>query len=113
MKYTVLTYFEDLKDNGFRYRKGDEYPRNGLKVTPERIKELCSADNLRQKPLIEPIDRNHITTTSSNFPPEEADKTASSNVEKVGENEETEKKKVKKVVKKTMKKPVKKANPKK
>lgn len=48
----VLEYFEDLADNGFKYFKGDDYPRNGLHPTSERIKELASSSNKRGRPLI-------------------------------------------------------------
>lgn len=113
MKYTVLTYFEDLQDNGFRYKKGDEYPRNGFYPSEERIKELSSGENKRGKALIELEDRNHIATVSEPFSGEAAKNAASSTPEEVEEQEEkTEaeaEKKVKKIVKKTMKRPVVKA----
>lgn len=55
MKYNVLRYFTDLQDDGYPYSVGDEYPRKGLTVTPERIEELKSGNNKRGIALIEEI----------------------------------------------------------
>ena len=54
-KYKVVSYFTDLQDNDYPYNVGDEYPRNGLTVTAERIKELSGKSNLRGIPLIEEV----------------------------------------------------------
>lgn len=51
--YKVIVYFEDLQDEGHPYNVGDAFPRKGLKVGEERIKELSTAENRRGKPLIE------------------------------------------------------------
>lgn len=51
--YKVLTYFEDLQDNGHPYHPGDEFPRNGLRVSMDRIAELSSDKNRRGSKLIE------------------------------------------------------------
>lgn len=53
--YIVLKHFTDLKDKNFEYHAGDEYPRNGLKVSPSRIKELSGSNNKRGIPLIKEI----------------------------------------------------------
>ena len=55
MKYTVLEYFTDLKDNGYAYKAGDIYPREGYEPTPERIEELSTKKNVRKRPLIKAI----------------------------------------------------------
>ena len=49
--YSVINDFTDLRDGG-RYRAGDEFPRAGVTVSPERLKELSSRDNRRGIPLI-------------------------------------------------------------
>lgn len=54
--YKVVRYFTDLQDNDHEYFAGDEYPRNGLEVTPERIAELASADNKQGVVLIEEVE---------------------------------------------------------
>ena len=53
MAYKVLNYFEDLLDDGHKYRPGDEFPRNGMKVSQRRLEELSSDKNLRGVKLIE------------------------------------------------------------
>ncbi len=50
--YKVIKYFTDLQDDNHPYNVGDDYPREGLKVTKERIAELSSSNNKRGKPLI-------------------------------------------------------------
>ena len=53
--YKAIAYFEDLQDNSHPYNVGDVYPREGLEVTDERIKELASEDNLRGEKLIRKV----------------------------------------------------------
>lgn len=53
--YKVLEHFTDLQDNRFEYNPGDEFPREGLKVSDERIKELSTDQNKRHRPVIEII----------------------------------------------------------
>lgn len=50
--YKVIKFFTDLQDEDHAYHEGDFFPREGLKVTPERIAELSSASNRRGVPLI-------------------------------------------------------------
>lgn len=56
MKYKVLMYFEDLQDNRYAYHEGDMFPREGLKVSKERIKELSTNANRRKQPLIQALE---------------------------------------------------------
>lgn len=51
--YKVLHYFTDLQDHNHAYHPGDEFPRKGVEVTAERLKELSSGNNRRGKALIE------------------------------------------------------------
>lgn len=61
--YKVIKEFHDLTDfkstkGGDVYHKyevGDDYPRSGVKTTPERIKELSGSGNARGIPLIEEV----------------------------------------------------------
>lgn len=55
MSYEVVEYFEDLQDNGHPYNIGDAFPRKGMKVSEERIKELSTIDNLREIVLIREV----------------------------------------------------------
>ena len=50
--YKVISYFTDLQDHNHPYNVGDIFPRNGLKVSEERLKELSSNKNKQNKPLI-------------------------------------------------------------
>jgi ribosomal protein L11 len=50
--FKVLTYFTDKQDNNHAYNTGDIYPRVGLKVSEERLKELSTDANRRRKPVI-------------------------------------------------------------
>ena len=52
MKYEVVVSFSDLKDNGYIYRVGDEFPRSGAVVSDDRIKELSTDKNVRGVALI-------------------------------------------------------------
>lgn len=53
--YKALTLFTDLQDNGYKYMPGDEYPRHGLKPSKDRIEELLTNKNRRNKPMIEEV----------------------------------------------------------
>lgn len=52
MKYKAVVRFADLKDGRRIYEPGEEYPRLGLLVSAERLKELAGSDNLAGQPLI-------------------------------------------------------------
>lgn len=55
MSYKVIHYFTDLQDFNHPYKVGDKFPRLGLKVSEDRLKELSSNKNKQGKPLIEKI----------------------------------------------------------
>lgn len=50
--YEVIHYFTDLQDFDHPYNVGDKFPRNGLTVSEERLKELSGSNNKQHKPLI-------------------------------------------------------------
>lgn len=52
MSYFVLTRFADLQDHNRIYEAGDEYPRPGLVVSPQRMAQLAGSDNRAGYPLI-------------------------------------------------------------
>lgn len=54
--YRALVYFTDLTDGNHRYDAGDIFPRAGLSVSEERIRELSTAANKRRMPLIERVE---------------------------------------------------------
>ena len=51
--YKVIEYFTDLHDKDYPYNVGDSFPREGIKVTKERLAELAGKDNKRGRPVIE------------------------------------------------------------
>ena len=55
MKYKVIYPFADLHDKKYKYSAGDTFPREGLEVSEDRIKELMGSENKIRKPLIEEI----------------------------------------------------------
>lgn len=54
--YKVLIGFADLQDKEHVYKTGDTFPRLGLNVSDERLKELSTARNRLGKPLIEKVE---------------------------------------------------------
>lgn len=50
--YKVLEFFHDLQDGGHAYHPGDTFPRDGVKVSDERLASLSSTNNARNMPLI-------------------------------------------------------------
>ena len=54
--YRVIEYFTDLHDDDHEYREGDVFPREGIKVSKERLEELASDKNLRGTPVIELVE---------------------------------------------------------
>lgn len=73
--YRVTEYFTDLQDNGYSYNVGDTFPREGVTVTADRIKELSTSANRRGIALIEEVRGAEETTTISEnetVDPEEA-----------------------------------------
>ena len=55
MSYKVTVAFADSLDDGFVYRTGDTYPREGYEPTPDRIIELMGTANFRGYPVIEQV----------------------------------------------------------
>lgn len=66
-KYRVIKYFTDLQDGEYPYNAGDTFPRKGLTVSADRIKELSSTANKRGIALIEEV-RDADETASPDKP---------------------------------------------
>lgn len=62
MNYRVVKTFSDLQDNNYTYNAGDEFPRKGVEVSDERIKELSGPNNKLGTPLIKEIKPEGRTT---------------------------------------------------
>lgn len=54
--YEVIHYFTDLQDNEYPYNVGDAFPRDGLTVSEERLKELSGSNNKQHKSLIKLVE---------------------------------------------------------
>lgn len=54
--YKAIRYFTDLNDGSFPYHPGDEFPREGLQVSDERIENLLTGNNRRGIPVIEKVE---------------------------------------------------------
>lgn len=55
MTNKVIKYFTDLQDNNHEYNVGDDFPRDGKKVSKERLTELSTKINRQGVPLIESV----------------------------------------------------------
>ena len=53
--YRVIVFFTDIQDGGHAYNVGDIFPREGVTVSEQRLKELSGAENKRGKALIEAV----------------------------------------------------------
>lgn len=53
--YKVIHKFADAQDKNYIYEIGDTYPREGKKVSKERLAELASDTNKVRMPLIEAV----------------------------------------------------------
>lgn len=63
--YKVIKHFIDLHDNDRSYNEGDIFPREGVDVSEERIKELASSDNKQHAPLIELVEEDPDNTAGT------------------------------------------------
>ena len=53
--YKVVKGFTDMQDNGYAYKEGDTYPREGYKPSDIRVAQLAGGNNRQKCPLIEEI----------------------------------------------------------
>lgn len=53
--YKVVKFFTDLQDNKHPYNVGDIFPREGVEVSEDRLKELSTDKNKRGAVLIEEV----------------------------------------------------------
>ena len=54
--YRAIALFTDLQDGSHKYDVGDVFPRAGLAVSEERIKELSGSNNKRGRAVIELVE---------------------------------------------------------
>lgn len=58
--YKVISFFTDLQDFNHPYKVGDVFPRQGMNVSEERLKELAGSRNKQGKPLIEKVEEEIV-----------------------------------------------------
>lgn len=71
MKYEVIHFFTDLQDFSHPYHVGDIFPRNGMRVSEERLKELSGNNNRQHKPLIKAVEDESLLLLNDEIEPEE------------------------------------------
>ena len=59
--YKVIESFFDLQDGNYAYEPGDGFPREGFKVSDDRLAELAGTDNRRGMKLIEKVEAKKRT----------------------------------------------------
>lgn len=78
--YRAIVAFADSCDDGYVYRTGDTYPREGLEPTAERIIELTGTANGRGFPVIEEVQEavkaEPVAEPEPEVEPEESKETA-------------------------------------
>lgn len=65
--YKVIKHFIDLHDNDHSYNEGDIFPREGVDVSEERLKELAGSDNKQHTPLIEFVEEDPDNTAGADI----------------------------------------------
>lgn len=63
-KYEVIDFFTDLRDYDHPYNVGDEFPRQGVTVSEERLAELSSDKNRQGRPLIKAVEVSSTTDST-------------------------------------------------
>jgi hypothetical protein len=66
MKYQVVRDFLDKTDNNYLYKVGDIYPREGVKVTKTRTKELLTTNNVTGDIYIKEIPELKVKEVQAN-----------------------------------------------
>ena len=65
--YKVIKHFIVLHDNDHSYNEGDIFPREGVDVSEERLKELAGSDNKQHTPLIELVEEDPDNTAGADI----------------------------------------------
>ena len=81
--YKAIRYFTDLKDGSYPYHPGDEFPREGLQVSEERIQDLLTGNNRRGISVIEKVEEPtekevvaEVATEAADEPVQKAEESA-------------------------------------
>lgn len=72
-KYEVICFFTDLRDYDHPYNVGDEFPRQGVTVSEERLAELSGDKNRQGRPLIKPVEVSNTPDSAAQTANDEID----------------------------------------
>lgn len=87
--YIVIRDFCDLQDGKYLYREGDEFPRDGLKVSEKRLHELSTAANKVRSVLIKKVpDPVQVDRAPEPEPDSKAEKKGRRNARRITEGSE-------------------------
>lgn len=84
--------WHDLQDDRYVYKQGDTFPREGLEVSEERIKELSTINNKLGEVLIQKVeieeDSKEVETVVEDEATEETENIETNNAEESTDNTE-------------------------
>lgn len=69
--FRVVKFFVDLQDNKHPYHPGEQFPRDGVKVSNERLLELSTDKNKRHVALIEKVEEEAAEVEETKEPAED------------------------------------------
>lgn len=101
--YKVVKFFTDLQDNKHPYNVGDVFPREGVEVSEDRLKELSTDKNKRGvvliEEIVEEIPTEEAETTKEDIPEESSEDAKKEPLEKKAGVDSPKKPKTKKTPK--------------
>lgn len=69
--YEVIHFFTDLNDENHAYHTGDTFPRDGVSVSDDRVKELSGNSNKLGLPLIKAVSVKAVKVEKVDEPEED------------------------------------------
>lgn len=69
--YEVIHFFTDLNDENHAYHTGDTFPRDGVSVSDDRVKELSGNENKLGLPLIKAVSAKAVKVEKVDEPEED------------------------------------------
>lgn len=69
--YEVIHFFTDLNDGNHAYHTGDTFPRDGVSVSDDRVKELSGNGNKLGLPLIKAVSAKAVKVEKVDEPEED------------------------------------------
>ena len=69
--YEVIHFFTDLNDDNHTYHTGDKFPRDGVSVSDDRVKELSGNGNKLGLSLIKAVSAKAVKVEKVDEPEED------------------------------------------